>query len=278
MAEEGPSADAERWLAPLRAACDEVGRRVAAMSVAERARPVGTGAGGDTTVYADEVAEQILLQALRPLAKERAGGFTVVTEEAGEVPMGGDAIVVVVDPVDGSVNAKRGLPSFATSIAIAHGRTIGDVWLGLVRDHATGEDIVAERGRGSFVDGARQRPVPVDPPELLMLEGAAPGLVSRAAALLDGRVRRLRACGSLALAICWAGVGRADGVLGLGRGRAVDYAAAQLVAAEAGMPIGLPTDAARAGAPLDTTTGRRVVGARDPALRAILAGLVADPS
>lgn len=277
MAEEGTSADAESWLGPLRLACDEVGRRLGAMSVAERARPVGRGAGGDITVHADEVAERIILDALAPLAA-RERGFTVVTEEAGEVAMGDGSTVVVVDPVDGSVNAKRGLPTFATSIAVAGGRTIGDVWLGLVRDHATGEDIVAERGRGAFVDGVRQAPERVDPPELLMVEGAAPGLVAPAAAALDGHVRRVRAYGSLALAICWAGIGRADGILGLGPGRAVDYAAAQLVAAEGGMPVGLPTDADRDGAPLDTTTGRRIVGARDPALRAILAGLVAGRS
>ena len=248
------------------------------MSPSVRSRPVGTGAGGDVTVWADAVAERILLDAIEPLA-EREGGLHVVTEEAGELTLGTrPATTVVIDPVDGSGNVRRGLPAYATSVAIADGRSIGTVWLGLVRDHATGEDIVAERGRGAFVDGVHQRPAPGDPPEFLMVEGADPRRVTSAAAALAGRVGRLRAYGSLALAICWAGLGRADGVLGLGRGRAVDYAAAQLVAREAGLPLGLPTEEARDGAPLDTVTGRKVAGAWDPELRAILAGLVAEPS
>ena len=103
-----------------------------------------------------------------------------------------------LDPIDGSVNAIRGLPIFSTSIALAEGRTMGGVVLGLVRDHGTGEEFTAGRGRGAWLDGRRIAPrEPAGGPMgLLLLEGADPERVSVAARALAGHVRRLRALGS----------------------------------------------------------------------------------
>ena len=264
MPEAGPSPDAEVWLAAFRRACDRIAAAAAAMSPEERARTRGRGAGGDITVAIDRVAEDIVLEEIEALGVPAH----VISEEVGEVDLGGGSAsaVVVVDPIDGSLNAKRGLPVFSTSIALASGRTMGEVTLGLVRDHGTGEEWVAERGRGAWLGGSRlaaRAPSPSGVLELLLVEGAYPARVARAAAFLEGRVGRLRALGSLALSLCQTAAGRGDAMVGLGPGRAVDVAAAQLVAVEAGLAVGLPDAAALPGTPLDLTGRFHIAAAHD---------------
>jgi myo-inositol-1(or 4)-monophosphatase len=182
---------------------------------------------------------------------------------------------VVLDPIDGSLNAKRGLPVFATSIALAEGPSIGDVVLGVVRDHGTGEEWIARRGGGATVDGA---PVSAEGEpgglELLLVEGAYPDRVAPAAAALDGRVHRIRALGSLALSLCHAAAGRGDAMVGLGLGRSIDIAAAQLVAREAGLLVGLPGEADLPGMTLRLDARFHVLGARDDATMRLLEGLL----
>lgn len=262
----GPSPEAEAWLAAFRRACDRIAATADAMSPAERAQTRGRGAGGDITVAIDRVAEDIVLEELDALGAP----VHVISEEVGAVDLGGGSAttLVVVDPIDGSLNAKRGLPVFSTSIALAGGGTMGDVTLGLVRDHGTGEEWVAERGRGAWLDGARlaaRAPSPSGVLELLLVEGAYPARVARAAAFLEGRVARLRALGSLALSLCQTAAGRGDAMVGLGPGRAVDVAAAQLVAVEAGLAVGVPDAAGLPGTPLDLAGRFHIAAAHDPA-------------
>ncbi len=266
---EGPSAESELWLETFRRACDRIAGRLRDLAPRERGEPCGRGAGGDITARVDRMAEDIVVEELEALGRP----LTLVSEELGERAIaGGGPPVVVLDPIDGSVNAIRGLPIFSTSIALADGRTMGDVLLGLVRDHGTGEEFTAERGGGAWLDGRPMGPpAPAGGPmELLLLEGADPGRVSVAARALDGHVRRLRALGSLALSLCHVAAGRAEAMAGLGGGRAVDVAAAQLVAHEAGMTVGLPEPDDRPGVPLDVTTRFRALAAHDPATLALL--------
>ena len=73
--------------------------------------------------------------------------------------------LVVIDPIDGSLNAKRGLPHFALSLAVADGPTMADVTFGFVQDFGPEEEWVAWRGQGAaarrqaaghLVDGTSQ--------------------------------------------------------------------------------------------------------------------------
>ena len=265
----GPSPEAETWLAPFRRACDGIAAQLGALPPARRAEPLGRGAGGDVTLLVDRVAEDAMVAELEALGRP----LTLISEELGEREIaGGGAPVVVLDPIDGSVNAKRGFPAFATAVAVADGRTMADVTLALVRDHGTGEEFVAERGRGAWLNGAPLAlpPSAAGPLELLMVEGASPARVERAARHLGGRVRRLRAVGSLALSLCHTAAGRADAMAGLAWGRSVDVAAAQLVAREAGLLVGVPAPSALPGTPLDVTTRFHVLGARDEETLALL--------
>src|SRR5262249_56909343 len=100
------------------------------------------GEGGDDTTAIDAAAEEVVVARLEAL-----GDFVLVSEEIGIRRYGDDPTVhVVVDPIDGSQNAKRGIPHFALSIARASGPTMGDVDLGFVHDFGAGEEWTAERG------------------------------------------------------------------------------------------------------------------------------------
>lgn len=262
----------ERWLPLLRRACDAAGEAVRDMPPAERSRPVGAGAGGDTTMVVDRAAEDAVVAVL-----ESAGmPFRLVSEELGEREVGGGGPWVVVDPIDGSLNAKRGLPVFATSVALAEGPTMGDVTLGVIRDHGTGEEWIARRGAGATVDGAAVR---ADGGrgslELLLVEGAYPDRIGPAAAgIAGGDVHRIRALGSLALSLCHTAAGRGDAMVGLSPGRSIDIAAAQLVAGEAGLLVGLPRVRDTPGTTLRLHARFHVLGARDAAAMDLLAGLL----
>ena len=106
----------------------------------------------------DEAAEDVVFAELDAL-HDAGARFTAVSEERGVVDFGDpDACCVVIDPIDGSLNAKRGLPHFALSIAVADGPTMADVVFGFVQDFGPEEEWVARRGEGAQLDG-----VPLDP-------------------------------------------------------------------------------------------------------------------
>ena len=239
----------------------------------DREPVVGQGRGGDDTTVIDSEAEQAAVARLEAL--ERDGiSFRLVSEELGERRFGtGDSPwVVVVDPIDGSLNAKRGLPFFCVSIAFADGPSLDDVAFGYVRDFGSGEEWVAERGGGATVNG---RPLGGVRPKarlgIVDLEATTAGLVAEAAGRLDGHVGRIRMMGALALAMCQLADGRVDGVATLKPSRSVDLAAAALVVRESGAALRtLDIDPLPLG--LDTRT--RAVAARDDEWCATLAGLV----
>src|SRR5437588_3415861 len=76
----------------------------------ERAEETGSrGSGGDRTLIIDESAERTVLAQLKSLSDE-GHRFTAFSEERGEIDFGDPNVRVIIDPIDGSLNAKRGLP------------------------------------------------------------------------------------------------------------------------------------------------------------------------
>ena len=76
------------------------------------------------------------------------------------ISYGDHRVRVIIDPIDGSLNAKRGIPSYALSIAVADGETMADVAFGFVHDFGPGEQWWAWRGEGAWLDGERLDPDP----------------------------------------------------------------------------------------------------------------------
>ena len=169
----------------------------------------------------------------------------------------GGPIRVIVDPIDGSVNAKRGIPFFSLSLAVADGPTMGDVTFGYVYDFGAREEWVAERGRGARLNGSPlEAPPPKDPIEILSFEATTTAYIADRASSLLGIAERLRVMGSLALSLCHLAAGRVDAVCSLKAARSIDIAAAQLLVRERGYAIELFEDPPFTEAPLD------LIGAR----------------
>jgi myo-inositol-1(or 4)-monophosphatase len=252
------------WLQLCRAARDDVQRVLTELPTrAEREPKVGDGEGGDDTTAIDAAAERVILE------RFRGDGVRIVSEEAG---IEGDGKwTVVVDPIDGSLNAKRGIPFFSISIAVADGDTMGDVVFGYVYDFGAREEWTATRGGGACLDGRRITERPKDELEILSFEATTTAYVSENAARFDGIAHRLRVMGSLAVTLCHLAAGRVDGVVSLKPARSVDIAAAQLLVREQGLAIELPDAPPFAAAPLDLEGRSRVAAAGNEELCSRLA-------
>jgi myo-inositol-1(or 4)-monophosphatase len=226
---------------------------------AEREPVLRAGEGGDDTTAIDAGAEDAVVARLEALEAD----FLLVSEELGERPFGsGGPLRVVVDPIDGSVNAKRGIPFFALSLAVAEGPAMGDVTFGYVYDFGAREEWVAERGGGARLNGRPLvGPPPKDPIEILSFEATTTAFVADRVAAMLGVAERLRVMGSLALSLCHLAAGRVDAVCSLKPARSIDIAAAQLLVRERGYAIELFEDPPFAAAPLDLLGRSRVVAA-----------------
>lgn len=91
-------------------------------------------------VAVDEVAVNVLLDA----------GFSVLSEESGRT--GDGDRIAVLDPLDGSTNASRGIPWFATSICLVDDDGAA---VALLANQASGERAAAVRGQGAWIDDRR---------------------------------------------------------------------------------------------------------------------------
>ena len=233
---------------------------------ADRAATAGLGEGGDLTLVIDRAVEDAVFEELEALAL----GVTAVSEERGEVLIaGGGPIHVVIDPIDGSRNAKRGIPCFALSIAVASGPTMGDVELGYVHDFSHREDWWARRGQGAFFDEEPLTPLASEGElEMVGLETVRPELILRhGEALAATGAARLRGIGSIALSLCYVAAGRFDGMVTLGDTRSVDCAAGQLIVREAGGAVAFPEASGDPlSAPLGLEVRSRVVAGATPEL------------
>ena len=196
------------------------------------AEVVGRGADGAPSARIDRVAEEAVLRVL----DYEGAALNVLSEEAGYLDRGGKA-VLVLDPIDGTHNALRGLPAYSVSLAIGH-EGLSDVQEALVRDLVSGATYYAAKGGGAFLNGRPIRVRPADFEDLVfgvyLGSHAAPDAAKVAAV-----ARRVRALGAASLDLCLAARGAADlyymhSAMPDTKLRVVDIAGATLIVREAG--------------------------------------------
>jgi myo-inositol-1(or 4)-monophosphatase len=264
------------WLAVCRRAVVGLEQVLAeSPTTAERVRETGTrGSGGDRTLLIDAAAEAVVFAQLDALARD-GHRFHAVSEERGEVDFGSDRVRVVIDPIDGSLNAKRSTPHYALSVAVADGPTMADVVFGFVHDFGAREQFWAWRDRGAWLDssGGAREGVRLDPTigerrdqhgklEMVGIEASDPRWVKQSIDGLIDTVHRIRALGAVAITLCEVAAARMDGMVTLVRSRGVDGAAGQLIVREAGGFVSFPDCDDPLGAPLDSAPSSHLVAAR----------------
>ena len=250
-------------------------------STAQRARETGSrGSGGDATLVIDDSAEAVMFSELDALSAE-GHRFVAFSEERGEIDYGDPEVRVIIDPIDGSLNAKRGVPHHALSVAVATGETMADVEFAFVHDFGPDEEWVARRGEGAWCNGER-----LDPGlgerrgrdgrlEILGIESADPRWVAASIDALQASAYRLRAMGTIAASLCQVAAARFDGLVSLRNSRGIDAAAGQLIVREAGGVVSFPRCPDGLAAPLDARPTSPVIAARTPETLAALEGIPA---
>ncbi len=174
----------------------------------ERTVYEGVGEGGDRTLAIDRRCEDAVFAEL-----ERAGRRGRLLRRRLRGARRGRASAaaarrrVVIDPIDGSLNARRTIPSHSLSIAVASGPSMADVEFGFVYDFGAGEEFVARRGEGADARrradrGRRRRRASW---RWSGLESAEPEWALPALEALAGKVYRLRVVGSIAITAAYVG-------------------------------------------------------------------------
>lgn len=197
-----------------------------------RADIVGVSPAGSPTEEVDRIAEAQVLSFL----ESEGLNWNLLSEEIGFVSRGGDR-TLVVDPVDGSHNALRGLPIATVALALGNSR-LGDVDIGVVYDLYRGETCWAVQGEGAFLDGQPIRTRGWEMRAELLLANLGRHATPRALRLAE-KARRIRSVGCASFEMTMVARGAADGYLfendTPGRNlRVTDIAAAYRILLEAG--------------------------------------------
>ena len=249
-----------RQLAAVTVKAAEVGADRVREIVAEGSgwRPIGQGAGGDTTLRLDKASEDAILSFLM----SEVGAFAFLGEERGYVECGARFPLFIVDPVDGSFNASRGIPPYSVSVAVATGPRLSDVKAGAVVPVEPREPAYwAIAGAGAFRGGLRISPRPEGPGLGVVVSYSKRRYAEPAALAAEFSKRgwKVRTLGCASLEVCLVATGQIDAYVNLwGVARVVDLAAALLIARESGCPVYI-----REGdPPLSIETGISVVVAR----------------
>lgn len=190
----------------------------------------------------------------------------VLSEESGWSGPAGAGLTVVLDPVDGSTNASRQIPYWATSACVVDG---DGPLVALVVNQATGVATTAVRGEGARRDGD-----PIAPGKVERVQDAVITLSGRPGHWLPWK--QFRALGSAALSLCDVAAGAVDGLVDGGAWHAAwDYMGGLLICREAGAEV---VDAAgRELVVLDPDVRRHLLAASTPALLEELRAALPNP-
>jgi len=205
------------------------------------AKKVNKGAGGDISMLIDLIAEETIIKVL----EEANVNILLISEELGEKYIGEEETakeekaVLVIDPIDGSNNAVRGIPYCSVSIAYAIGNKMNDIKKAVVLNLNTRDLYWAEKGKGAYLNDKEIHVSDLDLSQQCFFELNLPmkDLLKNIEkiGLLIRRFYRVRILGSSALTLCQIASGSMEAFINLKRSnRLVDVAAGMLILEEAG--------------------------------------------
>jgi len=194
----------------------------------------GRGAGGDISRNIDIIAEKTVLDYL----KEIKFDCIVLGEECGRVelskkPKG----FLIMDAIDGSANAVRGVPFFCSSLAFASNDKLSSITDGVITNLTTGEMYWASKGKGAFCNEKKIEVHKKDPVYKIVginTSGASKELLKKLYPLFEQH-NHTRHFGANALEMAFFATGLMDIFIDLrDRIRIQDIAAGYLLVKEAG--------------------------------------------
>ena len=237
---------------------------------------LGIGAGGDPIKQIDLAAEEAIINTL----EEHEISFTLISEESGTKKYGSPPHnnFVTLDPIDGTTNLVRGIPFYATSIAISTMPTIKTVHAALVADLVHGITYTAQKGKGAYRNNLK-----ISPSKTESLENAVIGIdlntykiqeIAPKLTNLIQKTRHIRHLGANALELCHVADNTTDAFIDIrGKLRTTDMAAAWLIIKEAGAKITTPK-----GEPLNVKLSPKqkvaFIAAANPKIHRIILNLV----
>jgi len=184
---------------------------------------VGFGPSGDKTKLVDKIAEDIVLEYLKPL------GVNIVSEETGNIDVGSE-YTVVVDPVDGSFNFIHGIPIFGFSFAVFKNKK---PIYAMLYEFITENVYEGIPGEGAYLNGEKIRVRPLNEKSISISFYTR----GRGAKLVE-KVKRTRTLGAIAIELAYLARGSLDGVIDIRNYvRPTDIAAGYIIAKESGAVI-----------------------------------------
>ena len=233
------------WLSLLIQCKNNIQRQITPLLKTQRQpQPnLGIGAGGDPIKQIDLVAENAIIDTL----EKREISFTLISEESGVKEYGNTPYkhYVTVDPIDGTTNLTRGVPFYATSIAMSTKPSLNTIHTALVTDLFHDVTYTAQKGKGAYRNNKK-----ITPSTETSLKEAVIGvdmntikiqrIIPRLTSLIQ-KTKHVRHFGANALELCYVADGTIDAFIDIrGKLRATDMAAAWLIVQEAGAKITTP--------------------------------------
>ena len=194
----------------------------------------GIGAGGDISRNIDIIAEKTVLDYLKEIKFE----CIVLGEECGRVELSKNSRgFVIMDAIDGSANAVRGVPFFCSSLAFATDNKLSTVTDGVITNLSNGEMYWASKGKGAYFNGKKIKVHTVEPIYKIVgikTSGASKELIKRLTPIFEQH-NHIRHFGANALEMALFARGLMDIFIDLrNKIRIQDIAAGYIIVKEAG--------------------------------------------
>ncbi len=230
------------WLKTLQECTNQIQKQIKSLlETLNQPQPnLGIGAGGDPIKQIDLTAENAIINTL----KNHKISFTLISEESGVKKYGKTPYkhYVTADPIDGTTNLMRGIPFYATSIAVSTKPTLNTIHTALVADLLHNVTYTAQKGKGAHRNNHK-----IVPSENASIEEAVIGMdlntykIQKIAPQLTSLIQKtkhIRHLGANALELCYVADGTTDAFIDIrGKLRTTDMAAAWLIIQEAGAKI-----------------------------------------